>query len=55
MFITHGASNVHVEHEAILHACRQRDQQQAKDLAKQHIANTRAGLEQELLSHKTNG
>jgi len=52
LFISHSIDSIHAEHEAILHACRHRDQQNAKDLAKQHIANTRAGLKRELLSHK---
>jgi DNA-binding GntR family transcriptional regulator len=55
LFISHSIENIHAEHEAILQACRQQDQQHAKDLAKQHIANTRAGLERELLSHKSKG
>jgi DNA-binding GntR family transcriptional regulator len=52
LFIAHSVRNIHAEHEAILHACRQRDRDQAKELARQHIANTRAGLERVLLSHQ---
>jgi DNA-binding GntR family transcriptional regulator len=52
LFIAHSVQNIHAEHEAILHACRQRDRDQAKELARQHIANTRAGLERVLLSQQ---
>lgn len=55
LFISHSMDSIHAEHEAILHACRHRDQQNAKDLAKQHIANTQAGLEAELLSREGKG
>ena len=51
LFIAHSAQKIHAEHAAILGACRQRDRDQAKELVRQHIANTRAGLEQVLLSH----
>jgi len=52
LFVAHSVQNIHAEHEAILRACRQRDRDQAKELVRQHIANTRAGLERVLLSHQ---
>jgi len=53
LFVSHSITTIHAEHEALLQACRQYDPHLAKQLAKQHIANTRAGLERELLNHKT--
>ncbi len=51
LFIAHSAQKIHAEHDAILAACRQRDRDRVKELVRQHIANTRAGLERVLLSH----
>jgi DNA-binding GntR family transcriptional regulator len=52
LFIAHNVPSIHDEHDAILRACRQRDSDQVKELVRQHIASTRAGLEAVLLSHK---
>ena len=52
LFIAHNVQSIHAEHDAILRACRQHDPDQVKELARQHIANTRAGLEGVLLSHQ---
>jgi DNA-binding GntR family transcriptional regulator len=53
LFIAHNVQSIHAEHDAILAACRQRDADQVKELAQQHIANTRAGLEGVLVRHQT--
>jgi DNA-binding GntR family transcriptional regulator len=44
MFTTHNPERVHLEHQAILDACRQRDQQAARESAMRHIQLTQQEL-----------
>jgi DNA-binding GntR family transcriptional regulator len=48
MFMTRETEIIHVEHEAILEACRLRDQILAKERAKEHIYLTQRALDAEL-------
>lgn len=48
MFMTRDTERIHQEHEAILAACRQRDQALAKERARQHIYLTQRELDHQL-------
>jgi DNA-binding GntR family transcriptional regulator len=48
MFVTRDTERIHQEHEAILEACRQRDQALAKERARQHIHLTHRELRHQL-------
>jgi DNA-binding GntR family transcriptional regulator len=48
MFMTRDTDRIHQEHDAILDACRQRDQALAKTLAKEHIYLTQRALDGQL-------
>jgi DNA-binding GntR family transcriptional regulator len=48
MFMTRDTERIHREHEGILEACRLRDQNLAKDRAKQHIYLTQRALDEQL-------
>lgn len=53
MFMTRDTDRIHVEHEGILEACRQRDQVLAKELAKAHINLTQQALDGQLRGDQT--
>ncbi|MBL8162593.1 MAG: GntR family transcriptional regulator [Anaerolineae bacterium] len=48
MFMTRDTDRIHQEHEGILDACRQGDQELAKDRARQHIFLTQRELDRQL-------
>jgi len=57
MFVLRNADVIHQEHEAILEACRSRQAEVARDLARDHIHHTQVGLHQQIaadeLTHQT--
>jgi DNA-binding GntR family transcriptional regulator len=48
MFMTRDTESIHKEHEAIVEACRQRNQNLAKERAQEHIYLTQRGLHDQL-------
>lgn len=53
MFIIRNAETIHQEHDAILAACRARDQITARTMAVAHIHQTQQGLQRQLLAQLT--
>jgi DNA-binding GntR family transcriptional regulator len=59
MFVTRDHERIHLEHQGILDACRQRDQALARERARQHIHLTQRELDEQLrgdpLTHRQDG
>ena len=53
MFMTRDTESIHIEHDGILEACRQRDAELAKKRAQEHIHLTQRGLHDQLKGDTT--